>query len=70
MAIAGHGLRISSARYQRNHRSPYSAMWAALRMTRSQVPRPVPRSGWAEKKKITPIRASGGPNRDSARIGR
>ena len=70
IATAGSGLRTSSARYQRNHSSPYSAMWAALRRIRSHVPSPVLRSGWAQKKKITPISASGGPNRKSRRIGR
>ena len=45
IATAGHGLRSSSARYQRNHSSPYSAMWAALRRIVSHTPSPVPRSG-------------------------
>jgi hypothetical protein len=36
----------------------------------SQTPRPVPRSGWALKAKITAISASGGPKREITRIGR
>ena len=55
-ATAGHGLRSSSARYQRNHSSPYSAMCAALRRIRSHVPNPVERCGIAERTKMTPGR--------------
>jgi hypothetical protein len=70
IATAGHGVRVPSARCHRNHSSPYSAMWAALRRIVSHTPSPVPRSGWAEKKKIAPISASGGTNRKARSIGR
>src|SRR5436190_12425710 len=38
-------------------------MCAALRRYRSQLPSPLLRSGCADRKKIRPISATGGPNR-------
>src|SRR5688500_11202007 len=43
-------------------------MCASLRRIVSHVPRPELRSGWAERKKISPISSSGGANRLAARM--
>ena len=47
-------------------RTAYSQAWAIFRSTRSQVPRPVPRSGTDEKVKITAAQRTTGAHRRSA----
>jgi hypothetical protein len=62
MAAAGSGLvpRHPSARHQRRNSVPYVAAWMIFRPIVSYTPSPEFRSGWALKKKIRPIRRSGG----------
>src|SRR5918995_1653290 len=43
-------------------------MWASLRRIRSHVPRPELRSGWADRKKISPISSRGGTKRIAERM--
>ena len=61
MATAASGFAGQpSARHQRRKSAPKVAAWMILRPIVSHAPSPELRSGWALKKKISPIRSSGG----------
>jgi hypothetical protein len=59
-AIAAAAAGIASARCHSHQSRPNSAMWAVLRKTVSQTPRPEFRSAWAESAKMTHMSARGG----------
>jgi len=60
-AAIGSARRVRG-RSAQNHSSasaPKTKAWPSLRRIRSQIPRPVSRSGWDESQKIRAMRASG-----------
>lgn len=64
----GSGWRVTGrkAQHQSSVSRPNSAMWISLRRIVSHTPSPLERSGWAERMKITTIRARGARERLAA----